>query len=222
MITGPLSTIVIKDVREILEWARHSEDETDFLKKVNAAKFSSNSKRKKLNAFRTQLKKANKGNEISDNSFWCFLKSFHLLGYDLDVSSGSTLSFLHSLITQFDTNHPNMIYSLLVSEIQSWNQNAGTITKEALPKEITSVFERKRIEEIPAGLAVPTVESELDSIELVISQSQYPNELVFSCLLGSWSENNLEDISVISKIVKEDYENWILKLRELLHASKPM
>jgi len=222
LITGPLNTIIIKDVRTILEWARHSENATDFLKKVNAAKFSSNSKRKKLNAFRTQLKKANKGNEISDNSFWRFLKSFHLLGYDLDVSSGSTLSFAYSLITQFNTNQPNMIWSHLVSEIQSRNQNAGTITKETLPEEITSVFKRKRIEEIPVGLAVPTVESELDSIELFISQSQYPNELVFSCLLGSWSEKNLEDISVISKIVKEDYENWILKLRELLHASKPM
>ncbi len=222
LITGPLSNTFINDVRTILELARNSEDETDFLKKVNAAKFSSNSKRKKLNAFRTQLKKANKGNEISDNSFWRFLKSFHLLGYDLDVSSGSTLSFAYSLITQFNTNQPNMIWSHLVSEIQSRNQNAGTITKETLPGEITSVFKRKRIEEIPIGLAVPTVESELDSIELFISQSQYPNELVFSCLLGSWSEKNLEDISVISKIVKEDYENWILKLRELLHASKPM
>jgi len=220
LITGPLSNIVIKDVREILEWARHSEDETDFLKKVNRAKFSSNSKRQKLNAFRMQLKKANKGNDISDNTFWRFLKCFHLLGYDLDVSSGSTLSFLHSLITQFDTNHPNMIYSLLVSEIQSWNQNAGAITREVLPKEITSVFKKKRIKEIPDGFAVVAVESELDSIELVISQSPYPNELVFSCLLGSWSENNLEDISIISKIVNEDYEKWISKLQELLHTSK--
>ena len=222
LITGPLNTIIIKDVRTILEWARHSENATDFLKKVNAAKFSSNSKRKKLNAFRTQLKKANKGNEISDNSFWRFLKSFHLLGYDLDVSSGSTLSFAYSLITQFNTSQANMIWSHLVSEIQSRNQNAGTITKETLPEEITSVFKKKQVEEIPVGLAVSTTESELGSIELFISQSKYPNELVFSCLLGSWSEKNLEDIRIISKIVDEDYENWISKLRELLHASKPM
>ena len=93
LITCPLNNIIIKDVRPILEWARNSENVTDLLKKVNTAKFSSNSKRKKLNAFRTQLKKANKGNEISDNLFWSFLKSFHLLGYDLDISSGLTLSF---------------------------------------------------------------------------------------------------------------------------------
>ena len=222
LITGPLSDVIIRNVRTILEWARHSENATEFLKKVNASNFSSNSKREKLNVIRTHLKKANEGNDLSDNLFWRFLKSFHLLGYDLDIRSGVTLSLLHSIINQFNTNQTNMIWSQLVSEIQSKNQNAGTITKETLPEEITSVFKRKRIEEIPVGLAVPTVESELDSIELFISQSQYPNELVFSCLLGSWSEKNLEDISVISKIVKEDYENWILKLRELLHASKPM
>jgi len=222
LITGPLSDVIIRDVRTILEWARDSENETDFLKKVNASNFSSNSKREKLNVIRTHLKKANEGNDLSDNLFWRFLKSFHLLGYDLDIKSGVTLSLLHSIIKQFNTNQANMIWSLLVSEIQSKNQNAGTITKKTLPEEITSVFKEKQIEEIPVGLAVPTIESELDSLELFISQSQYPNELVFSCLLGSWSEKNLEDISIISKIVNEDYKNWILKLRELLHASKPM
>ena len=35
LITGPLNDIIIRDVREILEWARDSEDATDFFKKVN-------------------------------------------------------------------------------------------------------------------------------------------------------------------------------------------
>lgn len=222
LITGPLSDVIIRDVRTVLEWARDSENATDFLKKVNASNFSSNSKREKLNVIRTHLKKANEGNDLSDNLFWRFLKSFHLLEHDLDIRSGVTLSLLHSIIKQFNTNQANMIWSQLVSEIQSKNQNAGTITKETLPEEITSVFKKKQIEEIPVGLAVPTIESELDSIELFISQSQYPNELVFSCLLGSWSEKNLEDISIISEIVNEDYKNWISKLQELLHASKPI
>jgi hypothetical protein len=222
LITGPLSDVIIRDVRTILEWARDSEDETDFLKKVNLVKFSSNSKRKKLDVFKIHLKKANNGNDLPDNLFWRFLKSYHLLGCDLDISSGLTLPLLHSIITQFNTNNVNMIWSSLVSEIQSKNQNAGTVTWENLPEEITSVFKKKHIEEIPVGLVVPTIKSELSSIELIISQSPYPNELVFSCLLGSWSEKNLEDISIISKIVNEDYENWISKLRELLYVSNPM
>ena len=222
LITGPLSDVIIRDVRTILEWARDSENETDFFKKVNLVNFSSNSKRKKLDVFKIHLKKANNGNDLSDNLLWRFLKSYHLLECDLDISSGLTLSLLHSIIKQFNINNVNMIWSSLVSEIQSKNQNSGTVTWENLPEEITSVFKKKHIEEIPVDLAVSTIESESDSIELVISQSPYPNELVFSCLLGSWSEKNLEDISIISKIVNEDYENWISKLRELLYVSKPM
>jgi len=51
LITGPLSVSDINDVRIILEWARDSEDASDFLTKVNLVNFSSNAKRKKLRAF---------------------------------------------------------------------------------------------------------------------------------------------------------------------------
>lgn len=222
LITGPLNDIIIRDVREILEWARDSEDATDFFKKVNIVKFSSNSKREKLNIIRTHLKKANEGNDLPDDLFWCFLKSFHLLGYDLDIKSSAMLSLLHSMIKQFNTDQANAIWSQIVSEVQSKNQNAGTITKESLPDEIISVFQRKQSKKIPDDLMIPDIKSELDSIELSISQSRYKKELVFSCLIGSWSEENCEDLSMISKIVDEDYKDWILKLRELLYVSKPL
>ena len=222
LITGPLNDVIIRDVREILEWARDSEDATDFFKKVNIVKFSSNSKREKLNVIRTHLKKANEGNDLPDDLFWRFLKSFHLLGYDLDIRSGVMLSLLHSMIKQFNTDQANAIWSQIVSEVQSKNQNAGTITKELLPEELTSIFEEKPVKKIPVRLTAPTIGSKLSSIELAISQSIYPKELVFSCLIGSWSEENLEDVSMISKIVNEDYKNWISKLRELLYVSKPI
>ena len=222
LITGPLNDIIIRDVREILEWARDSEDATDFFKKVNIVKFSSNSKREKLNIIRTHLKKANEGNDLPDDLFWRFLKSFHLLGYDLDIKSGVMLSLLHSMIKQFNTDQANAIWSQIVSEVQSKNQNAGTITKESLPDEIISVFQRKQSKKIPDDLMIPDIKSELDSIEISISQSRYKKALVFSCLIGSWSEENCEDLSMISKIVDEDYKDWILKLRELLYVSKPL
>src|ERR1700759_3563874 len=40
LITGPLSALDISNVRPLLEWARHSEDEEEFLKKVHIARFS--------------------------------------------------------------------------------------------------------------------------------------------------------------------------------------
>lgn len=45
LITGPLSATDINNVRPILEWARHSENEEEFLAKINTANFSSDAKR---------------------------------------------------------------------------------------------------------------------------------------------------------------------------------
>ena len=145
LITGPLNDVIIRDVREILEWARDSEDAADFFKKVNRVKFSSNSKREKLNIIRTHLKEANEGNDLPDDLFWRFLKSFHLLGYDLDIRSGVILSLLHSMIKQFNTDQANAIWSQIVSEVQSKNQNAGTITKKYYRRKLFPYFRENRV-----------------------------------------------------------------------------
>lgn len=101
LITGPLSTTDINDISFILEWARHSENADEFIKKVELTNFSSQRKRNKLKAFKTNLNNANGGNPISDEDIFQFLKHFHLLGYDLDIKAGVTLSLLHSIIGQY-------------------------------------------------------------------------------------------------------------------------
>ena len=98
LICGPLSAHDIENARVLLEWARTSETAKEFLDKVELTKFSSEAKRNKLQAFKTQLKKANKGVDLTDDELWEFLKSFHILSYDLDVKSGVTLSLLMSHI----------------------------------------------------------------------------------------------------------------------------
>src|SRR6266404_3644723 len=140
LITGPLSTTVINHVRPLLEWARHSEDEREFLSKVNTRHFSSEPKRAKLQAFKANLASANGGIEISDKQLWEFMKSFYLLGYDLDTESGNTLSLIQSLIAQSSKESHSALWSQIVDAVQSANQNAGTITPETLPREIVSTF----------------------------------------------------------------------------------
>lgn len=144
LITGPLSTTDINDTRTILEWARHSGDENEFLYKVNLANFSSDAKKYKLKVFRTHLNKANGGEDVSDEIFWRFLKSFYIIGYDLDIESGSTLSLLLSLIAQNSTESALSIWSRIVDTVQSGNQNAGTLTIETLSEDINSAFNAKQ------------------------------------------------------------------------------
>jgi hypothetical protein len=88
LISGPLSATDIENARVVLEWARHSENAQDFFDNVERAKFSSDGKRTKLAAFRSQLRKANGDQDLTDEEVWQFLRCFHLLGYDLDVKSG--------------------------------------------------------------------------------------------------------------------------------------
>jgi hypothetical protein len=140
LITGPLSATDINNVRPLLEWARQSETEEEFLTKVNTAYFSSDPKRKKLGVFKTHLKTANGGNDVTDKQLWEFLKVFHLVGYDLDIESGSTLSLLHSLLTQFSKEQPHLLWPRIVDAVQTANQNAGTVTLETLPLDVRAAF----------------------------------------------------------------------------------
>jgi hypothetical protein len=140
LITGPLSATDINDVRPILDWARHAENEEEFFTKINTAKFSSDAKRKKLGAFKTHLKTANSETDVPEKQLWEFLKVFHLIGYDLDTESGSTLSLLHSLIAQYANEAAPSLWARIVDAVQVANQNAGTITLETLPEDIRTAF----------------------------------------------------------------------------------
>jgi hypothetical protein len=140
LITGPLSTTDINDVRPILEWARHSENEEEFFIKINTAKLSSEAKKKKLEAFKTHLKTANDGTNVSHKELWKFLKIFHLIGYDLDTEAGGTLSLLHSLIAQYSNEAAPFLWARVVDAVQAVNQSAGTLTLETLPEDIRIAF----------------------------------------------------------------------------------
>jgi hypothetical protein len=140
LITGPLSAADIDNVRPVLEWARFSENEKEFLGKVGTANFSSDAKRAKLAVFRTHLVNANGGADISDKQLWQFLKAFHLLGYDLDTETGGTASLLQALIAQHSTEGAPLLWSRVVDAVQSADQNAGTITPENLPEDIRAAF----------------------------------------------------------------------------------
>lgn len=218
LITGPLSATDIDDVRTILEWARHSPNAKEFIEKVELANFSSQSKQAKLQAFRTNLCNANKSSPVSDEQLFEFLKHFHLLGYDLDIKAGVTLSLLHSLIGQYSKENVHSLWTQLVDEVQSANKNAGTICVESLSEELRNAFKQRVYEVIPAELLINQTAINTD-------WSQHPNasSLVCANLLGAWDEKNEADIKILRSVIKEDYGVWIGKIREVLqHPSSPI
>lgn len=141
LISGPLSAKDIKHTRPILEWARHCESAEEFVAKAKTPKLSSKTKQEKLNAFKSQLKAANGDVDVTDEILWRFLKSFYLIGYDLDTDTGSSLSLLHSLLKQ-NVNDADVdgLWAKIVMAVQSSNQNAGTLTFATIPDDIRSSF----------------------------------------------------------------------------------
>jgi hypothetical protein len=207
LITGPI-TATDMEVRAILEWARFSDDARDFLQKVDTAKFSSNVKREKLRAFKTQLKKANSGNDLNDEQLWTFLKSYHLLGFDLDIQAGVIHSLLHSLIHQFSENNAPEVWALIVDEVQLAGQNAGTVQCESLSMGLRNHFARSRTVTIPSDL------TESSRAARAASEISHPAEFAKAALLGGWSDSSDADQKAISEFVNEPYADWIKKMRE--------
>lgn len=212
LITGPLSATDINDVRTVLEWARHSENADNFFRKVNLSHFSSQGKRDKLNAFKIKLEKANENNLISDGDFFEFLTHFHLLGYDLDIKTGVTLSLLHSLIGHYSEENVQSIWTQLIDEVQSVNKNAGTISLGSLPEDLQKAFKQRIYKTIPEEFSKVI----LPSGSLDWNQEVFASDLVTANLIGSWDEKNETDKEVICRLANKEYDIWISNIREVL------
>ncbi len=201
LITGPLSA-TDGEARVILEWARTSETAEEFLKKVNLGKFSSVTKQNKLAAFRAQLKKATGGVDVGDEKLWQFLKSFHLLPCDLDIGSGFVFSFVTSSIAQFTNTEASGVFDVVAREVASFNQNAGTLTRDTVSQEIRRIFSR-RVPQIPAEYA-PAADIQSHPTASDYSRSPHADALTFASLLGGWNEKVEGDREAIRKLIEGD------------------
>jgi hypothetical protein len=197
LITGPLSATDIDHARTILDWARSSATADEFfLAKVAKSKFSSQEKQAKLAAFRAVVEKAN-GQPVADQEFWQFLRHYHLLGYDLDVTSGVTLSLLNSHIAQFKVTNVEHMFGSIAKFVGSFDQNAGTITLETIPEDIRKVF------------GSPTPQATIPA-QFVQSQPTRPaavplpteSATALASLLGSWHEGAQGDQDVIRELIE--------------------
>jgi len=214
LITGPLSSSTINDVRELLDQARRHESPEEFLGNVEQAHFSSRAKREALSAFRTQLNAA-AGKELSDNELVGFLKHFHLLGYDLDVGSGMMHAILHSLVGRDSSGDASGLWARIVEEVMSANQSAGTLSRESLPDDLVAAFDTPQTRHMPADVArtvAPANPKRWDELE-------YAPDLVVASLLGGWADGSEADKAVISQLTKCRYEAWLKSMREIVQLA---
>ncbi len=212
LITGPLSAIDGHTIQWLLNQARHTNSVDEFLRKVERANFSPSNANEKLQVIRDHLKEANSGNEVSEDELISFLRHFYLLGYDLGNECGVSLSLLHSHISQFQLQGSKMVWSRAVDVVQTWNQDAGTITPDSLPEDFLEAFKQKAVTEMPKELLVSQEVSRTDW-----TQRPDATYLAFAVLIGAWNEKSKSDIEVITKFLGIGYDVWLQKAQEILH-----
>lgn len=141
LITGPLPKLDIANTLPLLEWARYSSSASEFIKKSNTKGFTSVAKLNKLGALRKQLDHANGNQAITDEQFWEFLRVFYLVSFDLDAKHSVVAHLLCSLIQCHSDESPELIFSKVITCVQDYNQNAGTLTLENTPREVRELFQ---------------------------------------------------------------------------------
>ncbi|MEM6406600.1 MAG: hypothetical protein AAF669_08450, partial [Pseudomonadota bacterium] len=213
LITSHLTSTDTTNILWILEHARKTTDVNEFNLHVARANFSPPKCQEKLDVIKHHLQSANSGIDIADEQLYSFLRHFYILGYDLGSDSGVSLSLLQSHISQFNHQEPEHLWSYIVDIVQTWNQNAGTITIDNLPRNLIEAF-RKPTAAAKILTDLVTIKSEPKETDW----NQHPNatDFALASLIGSWNDKNSSDIEILSKITNQGYGIFTPKVREAL------
>ena len=189
LITGHLTGTHEQDVTWLLRQARHTADDVEFFKHVNEANFSSKSKRDRLVAFQAHL-------IVTDSELYSFLRHLQLLCYDLGSDDGTTLPLIYSHFAQFEISSPEHIWGALVEFVQTWNQDAGTITRGKVPPYLIEAFRPKRI--VPSPDTTPSGQQPEEAPDW--NQHSKAPALAKALLLGAWDDNKEADLEIVREI----------------------
>ncbi|MGE4531461.1 MAG: hypothetical protein AB7C98_09080 [Acidithiobacillus sp.] len=214
LITGPLSATDAHNVQWLLNQARHAQNVDDFFRNVQQTNFSPPKSCEKLEVIQYHLKAANGGGDVSRDELYDFLNNFHLLGYDLGNEFGVVLSLLHSHISQFQQQYPQQVWSRIVDIVQTWNQDAGTITPGKLPEDLLDAFKQKTVVEMPEEF-----KTVLDNPKTDWTKHPDATYLALAILIGSWLDKSQSDREVIAQLFGISYAEWLKKAGEILHCS---
>ncbi|MBA4299620.1 MAG: hypothetical protein C0433_05855 [Cyclobacterium sp.] len=212
LITGPL-TQTDSEITWLLNHARANKNDAQrFFRNVETVNFSSNNKRQKLKVIRDHLRFANNGVDLTDEIFHKFLMSFHLIGYDLGEEEGVVLSLINSHISQFKPESSRFVWSRILEFTNHRNHHAGYITKSDIPEDLKSLFVVKPLIEFPTILEL------YHDKKTDWARHKDATYLALAVLIGAWQEKNQCDLEVINQMLGINYEEWIIKAREILHS----
>lgn len=209
LITSYLSQKDARAIRVILDYAKGAADEHDFMKRLQTKGYANKYAKEKYEIIKKIIIKTNNGIDISDSALLRFLKVFNIFVYDFDIK-GVYLSLFHSLIEQYECINANSTWCEIKDYVTDMNKKAGVITLSNIPEYIKSRFKTKK------QVAIPLNFIEHISTAEWLNNPKYKRAVALASLIGAWNENFENDISEVSKVVREPYSTWIKNLQEIL------
>ena len=138
---GVYPTKVDKHLQPLLKRARTSKDPSEFLQKVSLPIFSSDQQRKYLEIIRNLLSKS-KGNEVTNNEIWKFLRCLVVIHFDLEnTGSHDLVQCWNHLLDQLenrDEGQAKSLFDTLTSVVAEYARSTGSIDASTLRAKIPS------------------------------------------------------------------------------------
>lgn len=207
LITGPLSKTDTEDVCALLALAREAEDAQDFFTKKDLANFCGKAQRQKFEVIVHYLTDANGGVRPGNAEVWSFMKSFFLLGFDMDLAAGICVSLLQSLIGQATGDDVKDVWRHIVYVLAHKNPRAGAITLANIDPSL------KRRFALRGSRTPPTIAA---STRTAVGIPPSPvKELVALNLIGGWDEKAAGDRAVVEALSGMAFGDWQAKVREI-------
>lgn len=140
---GIYNSKIASHFKPLLEIARTSKDEDEFINRVELPSFSSKEKRQYLQVIRNLLTRA-KGSDATDNEIWRFLKCFVVVHFDLEnAGSRDSVYCWNRLLDQLkkrDESQAKTLFDTLVSIVGEYGRSAGSIDASTLRAKIPVVL----------------------------------------------------------------------------------
>ena len=194
--TGPLSKTDIGVSQQIFEVARYSDTFDDFDNKLRISQLFSDRHREKYAIIKESIKKANDNIDPSNQDLFNFIRSFYLIGFDLDIRESVCKSLINTICNISFRLSYNEIWLNISEFCRNLNKNAGEISYDS-----DNVEYNKIKVNLKNYISVPKEFNE----DVSIPDIENINSLVKFALIGSWNEVNANDKKKVEDLFHKEY-----------------
>ena len=198
LVTGFISKETMKELREIHEKAVFTDSPFRFFSDIETPVFTSRKIKERVELISEILKEINSGQEISQEELWMFFRVFVLLIVDLDYKNHVNESLIKSLIKASSKENPNNVWAKLFQFAAQCDKLGATITIENFDRDILSDFK---------------IDISVNDNKTVFNSNKLFSRLL---VLGSWDENNINDIKMVEEITGASYKQLKKEIQDYI------